>query len=606
MNYDKFIGLTEPRKSIHEISQGGANALKTTRTSATTLSSPGDIAICSKDFFYGDCTYFNALGNVCVILPKEIQRHARSIHQAKGAICTYHAVYNGKYCGEDIGYLIQQGEHDKDTVLNLVAPTYSDYITSVTCRRIDSAAMETPELTEVFLEKRDDATFGAVSEILGTPGAVKAFTAERFQGNYNLVNAMNTCVALTQGRTWKHARSIIQYQGGLCTYYTDEHGCSSPRMIAGTPFHDEEMPILDPFVADFITHIRCEPYGATQAAFVQFVGETEGKRDAVDGPHSAAYDEHTPGSVEICTNDDLKGSCASFETLNKCTELSETRKAVHSLRQGLGATCEYHADAQNRSTVHFKLDSPLWESYWPKVPQVDAESIARVCCVPFTYKDPNPKPPTEQTKESRSSKTSDAMQSAPSSGLVLVSAQESLAGSTQLVSTVNDDNNCAPLHNQFFWHLYSLRQYKGAVCTYWQYNCGNLSHENKPLFTVDSRNGDIVYDKIPEGYGENRHKVSYIRCNRYSAATSDSAESWQDASPDTRELSSTSSSGSTLACRAKYTGWVRVTSQEQYTGKLQDMEVETKECARQCSPPERPVHLSMAGNYMQLLEDHML
>ena len=112
-----------------------------------------------------------------------------------------------------------------------------------------------------------EASSGTINNMLQA-GDVMICSRDHFQGVYNYINAMDRCVALPTGGTWKSARSLRQSKGALCTYYIGEHDCSIERMNIASPSRDVELNMVAPIVADHVTRVRCEPYGIEDSEYV--------------------------------------------------------------------------------------------------------------------------------------------------------------------------------------------------------------------------------------------------------------------------------------------------------------------------------------------------
>jgi hypothetical protein len=221
-----------------------------------------------------------------------------------------------------------------------------------------------------------------------------------------------------------------------------------------------------------------------------------------------------PGSITVCSEFMFQiGSCETYNVLNLCLALPlKLWRNVKSLVAAKGAHCEFYGDDHGCNDVRARYDleqHAVSDGY-----VYDDVGYTHVWCTPLHSAELEQtaaiSPPTERRNTIEPVPAVAA--TAGREGQVLVSSWDNLRGKTQLVDTTTDDNNCAPLFNQIFWNLQSLLQYKGSVCTYWQYNCGKLSGEDKPVFTIDSRKGDVQHDHLPPSFGENRNKISYIMC----------------------------------------------------------------------------------------------
>lgn len=97
-------------------------------------------------------------------------------------------------------------------------------------------------------------------------------------------------------------------------------------------------------------------------------------------------------------------------------------------------------------------------------------------------------------------------------GLILVADQAEERGNRQTINVATDDDNCAPVKEPVYWNIQSLYQWKGATCTYWKWDCGQGHvHDNMSIFTVDSRKDMQHLRYIPESFGDDRHRVGWIR-----------------------------------------------------------------------------------------------
>lgn len=443
-----IIVKTEAPKAEHPAEKRDAIDVATSPTTIDRTSQPGDVTICRGEYFRGVCNIFNAM-NRCVALSKEVQRHGRSIKQAKGALCTFYEARNGKYCGKDIGHLIFQGERNKDIEWNIVGPEYADYVTSVECQPFDSALQIPEDVPEVFLDEQDA---------------------------------------------------------------------------------------------------------------VQISME---KRDVVAGPHAASTQELEPGYIAVCTKKDLI-DCGGFRTMDRCTELSKTdgtRKNVSFLQQGKGATCYYYADEQDHSTVRLKLDSPLWDLTWEKVPQADSESITRVCCSPLPYQKVGA--PAEQPGNSASSLM-------PRSN---VHVQRELGNPGDVKSCVRGVwkfcqrleamGQCRQMTYSTSLPANQIWQAAGAICDYYSIAESGCHGDRYSLVTTKSE-WTVDTDNWP-------FLPRWVQCFVPNSAEAHKAMQIDGAEVHSPEDTPTSS----LSQRDMWTGWVRVNSQEELSGKSQDLNIGT-------------------------------
>jgi hypothetical protein len=212
----------------------------------------------------------------------------------------------------------------------------------------------------------------------------------------------------------------------------------------------------------------------------------------------------SPGVVRACKYS--RETCSTVQALNSCQAFDDNLALqIDTLVQSGGSTCQYWTHKDCSRLILTSISGP--KDYSPNLGpgNRDGKEISAVSC-----------------KNSRivevGKRTLPSSPSGPRAGQVLVADQTNLSGKTQLIDTATDDNNCSPLKNQFFWHLYSLYQYQGSVCTYWQYNCDTLSKDNAPVFTIDSRARDYYFSTMPYRFGDSRHKIAYIRCLNAAAA----------------------------------------------------------------------------------------
>jgi hypothetical protein len=333
------------------------------------------------------------------------------------------------------------------------------------------------------------------------------YAEDNFQGVSQEIEATNHCVKLNTS-IYKnvHSYGVVDQ---VC-YFMDTDRCNGKVIITANAKGSEAWGHVD--------------VGGTNGEAGRITSVYCGDRAPVES-RTVQAPSYNPGVVRACTYAKKRETCQQVNAFESCQNFANNiAEKIDTLKQGGYSECKYWRNKGCSSLIVTSLSGP--QDYSPNLGpgNKDGHEMQAVSCkrqskvngeLGFTiYAD----------EDSTVSKRGGLQ-----SGQVFVADGPNLAGRTRLVDTTTDDNNCAPLTNQFFWHLVSLTQYKGAVCTYWQYNCGETLPNNKPVFTIDSRTADYTLNDLPASFGPNRNKIGYIGClnaNQADAymATVDSAE----------------------------------------------------------------------------------
>jgi hypothetical protein len=395
----------------------------------------------------------------------------------------------------------------------------------------------TAEVDSTFIESR------ATNVVASPPGYVQACKYNKKQSTMMVcttVDALNSCKGFDSSIA-KQIDVITQGRKSDCTYW-ENSDCRGRYVVESFNQGDGDYnPNLGPGNKDgkLISAVSCKNFGSSgvleanhirtvhtdQSLFdkrqlpnfsvepssVRFVRSSPQLGDSKESTLHTADDK--PGSIVVCSEFRFQGSCGIHNAMNLCLALpQQVWRNVKSLTAAKGAHCEFYGDDHGCNDVRVRydlVDHGVSDEY-----VYDDVGYTHVWCTALSSakldQSAGIAPPTEKRETDEPKSALDAP--APHEGQVLVADVNDLGGKTQLIDTTTDDNNCAPLFNQFFWNLHSLLQYKGSVCTYWQYNCGSLSDEDKQVFTIDSRNGDYRLNSLPDEFGDNRHKIAYIQC----------------------------------------------------------------------------------------------
>jgi hypothetical protein len=477
---------------------------------------PGDVNACHAERHQGNCDYVNAM-HVCIAFTEgRAWNFTRSIIQYQGALCTY---YSGEH--DCSGEVMIAASPNEDMYLPIVDPYVANYLTHVKCEPYGSkeaAFVHTindhgdiaPQQEDTKAKRDiDDTTTGTVSGTLARPGDVKACSSADFQGNCDYFNAMNSCVALSKSGAWKNIQSLVQYAGAACEYYEGDSGCpdGTARLGIGAPREDYKIPNLDINLTE-ITHVQCKPYGKMEHAIVRFMSPSSlpvGEKRLIPGiSTNSVNDDPKPGHVGVCTEDYFNGYCGGFDTLDKCTALSQedgTWKSVHSFYQNQGATCFYYSNEHGCSDVQLRIDSPLWDFEWEMVPDALANSMTHVRCT--TYIDD-----AASRRVSRDDTPSTSAYDKPSRpGDVKVCSLPDFQGNCEYVNAM--DTCTAFSQDGASGNVQSLVQYAGALCNYIEGGSG--CPFNNTRFGYWDPDSDI---EVPNLYGP-FGKITHVQCQVY-------------------------------------------------------------------------------------------
>jgi hypothetical protein len=514
---------------------GGADAAVVKRDG------PGETTVCRSTMDIGPCVTLSA-NSACVFFGYELRHNIRHVYQAYGSICNY---YYDSNCDVPTPVMTvnthEQALHvplDKQTGDRLAYVKCQDQWSAQDIKddtvhifhRADGVHHSIGEATDVVQTRSttatlcDDPRYVDPDANVG-PGYVyfcwgrKEGTERGNNCNRNCLGkyANNICFNLPQW--WPGlVDSLWQPPGFVCKYYRKDCLDKWPSLIIDTrtlPFPSQDFKKNGIFVSSVVNksyrdlgELGVGPdtivYNGTSSAPAQLKQEATG---IVFRTKDTALKNI---EVTVCAGPDVTGGCIHVDA-EFCWVMLP--KSAASLRQSEGLVCTLW------STQDCKGNSwSLTTDFTYKATNVPPEITDRALSISCDSVDAQPAPEAN-TEQLQPTKKREEFLPLGSAGQVLVADREGFGGKTQLVDTVKDDNNCAPLFNQFFWNLQSLIQYRGSVCTYWQYDCGDLLPDNKPVFTVDSLGGQIGLSPIPYVFGgENRNKIAYIRCINGKAA----------------------------------------------------------------------------------------
>jgi hypothetical protein len=356
---------------------------------------------------------------------------------------------------------------------------FSSHVTSVYCG----------DLT--LLQPINTATSPAKPNPLG-PGQMILYENADGSGRNETLLADGVCVKVPNTVAHK-VRKIIQVSGRNCRYYDTSCG-ENPPVYKIDSHNTPVIQKLDAWYGDRIGFVMCKVKWSTTSDAAPV--ESRNNEVAFAGV----------GDVHACKYNRKRESCQDLNALGSCKAFNDNlSKQIDTLRQGGGSECKYW---RNKDCSGLTLTSISGANdYSPNLGpgNRDGKEMSAVSC---QHQSPSAMVEVGTTIHSDEGYTTHASPLKREAGQVLVADQIFLGGNTLLVKTTDEYNNCAPLSKQFHWHLASLRQYQGSVCTYWQDNCG----ENIPLFTIDSRSGDRLLNELPNSFGPDRNKVGYIRC----------------------------------------------------------------------------------------------
>ncbi|KAH4006897.1 hypothetical protein HBI56_033780 [Parastagonospora nodorum] len=341
---------------------------------------------------------------------------------------------------------------------------FSSRITSVYC---EDHSMRPPGGADAAVVKRDG------------PGETTVCRSTMDIGPCVTLSANSACVFF--GYELRHnIRNVYQAYGSICNYYYDGNcDVSTPVMTVNTHKQALHVP-LDKQTGDRLAYVKCQDQWSAQDI-----------QDDTVHIFPRADDVH---SIGVATEAQPRSTTA--------TPCDDPRYVDPDANVGPGF-------------VYFCWGRKGGTERTVNLPILVSRRSHAIQSVPVN----DQSAPEANTEQLQPTIKREEVLPLGSAGQVLVADREGFGGKTQLVDTVKDDNNCAPLFNQFFWNLQSLIQYQGSVCTYWQYDCGDLLPDNKPVFTVDSLGGQIGLSPIPWVFGgENRNKIAYIRCINGKAA----------------------------------------------------------------------------------------
>jgi hypothetical protein len=490
------IAVASPASSPPNGCDAAAPIVK--RAEATDLlarDGPGETTVCRSNMDIGPCETLSA-NSACVPFGDELRHNIRNVYQAYGSICKY---YDGSCDAPTPVMSLNSHNHAVHVPLDKAT---GDRISAVRCQDQWLNEVSQDGTTQIFPRSNDVA--------LMSRGDVQACKYTKLMGiACTDLNALNSCKVFNDDFAEK-IDTLKQAAGSICTYWKKKD-CSGP-VVTSVSGPQDYSPNLGPGNQDgkVIVAVSCQ---VSRASGMLNVGTTVSYNIEEGGSATEI------GDVQVCSCEIFQGNCWSANARDLCWLLDETKHSARSWRQSEGLVCTFWAGPHGCEKALFEIATGSLAGQLAIIPAAIADATTAISCIArkategHTPLNTTPQLLAPLEKREASVSMTGSIEPGPQAGQVDVYAQEHLAGQLQHIDTMTDDNNCSPLFNQFFWNLYSLTQFQGSVCTYWQYNCGDLSDENKPVFTVDSRGGQIGLSIIPEVFGgDNRHKIAYIRC----------------------------------------------------------------------------------------------
>lgn len=423
-----------------------------------------DVIICSRKDLAGDCTHLSS--DTCWLLPPKIARSAVSWSQSEHLACTFFA---GPLCSD---ILWRVTTSSKQFTAN-TSTRISDLTVAIRCDPIGAAQSESEANTKVLppaVKRETDTPLKIIDvSVCADP------------------DVTGSCIQLNAELCWvmlpKSAVSIRQSENLVCTLWSTKD-CTGNLWSLTTGFTYQAVNI-PPEVTERTLTINCVSLDAPSAS------------EASTELLPPAVRRETDASLKVdgilCTGENSTGQCPSVEA-SQCYILQGTYLGARSWRQSERLVCKFWAGTNCDRDEIWALTTDF--SYKAvNLPLVVSRQGHSIRCVPLIAPEPG------------------------SAGQVLVADREGFGGKTQLVDTVKDNNNCAPLSEELSLNIRSLIQYQGSVCNYWTYECGNVLRDEKPIFTVDSLGGQIGLSPIPYAFGgKNRNKIGSISCINGKAA----------------------------------------------------------------------------------------
>lgn len=185
-----------------------------------------------------------------------------------------------------------------------------------------------------------------------------------------------------------------------------------------------------------------------------------------DYPHSVPSDVsiitglQVPGDIEICRDPYHFGVCENVNAQNRSVTLgSKVSHGGRAIFQVAGTVCKYlKADCSEADPI-FTIDSTKEAQYLGLNEQV-GKAVGIVLCINDWTTAPQPAVPKTAIKPRA---TRNKRQ--PYSGLIRVSDQPESCGNALTINMAVDDDNCAAIKQPVYWHVESVFQWKGVICT---------------------------------------------------------------------------------------------------------------------------------------------
>jgi hypothetical protein len=400
------------------------------------------LTLFSEPRFQGQAYEIKAMAtDKCAKLPEPVSKNLRSL-QVTGQRCSFMEMDDCKgtalftaYGGSD-----RPLHDDLDRVPNA---DHAHRAVAVVCSDLESPG--DGHLTVAPSEKRQELP----DDPDELPEKLLAIYAEDYgQGVPLEIDATNRCVKL-DASVYKNVHSYV-VADQIC-HFMDTDKCDGKVIITVNAQGTELMGRVDVHGqydnAGRITSVYCGERAPVESRTIQTPG-------------------YNPGVVRACTYAKKRETCQQVNALESCQNFADNiAEKIDTLKQGGYSECKYWRNKGCSSLIVTSLSGP--QDYSPNLGpgNKDGHEMHSVSC----------KRQAKVNAEVGSTIHADedftiSKRGGPQAGQVLVADGPNLAGITRLVDTTIDDNNCAPLTNQLFWHLVSLTQYQGSVCTYWQYN----------------------------------------------------------------------------------------------------------------------------------------
>jgi hypothetical protein len=273
---------------------------------------PGETTVCENTIDSGHCETLSA-NNACIAIPTNLSHRVHSIYQAAGSTCNYYdsscaastptisidshhqplSAILDPSVGNRIGWVMcrdrwatnELGEEpasvhtsvhpwhveastNRPRANNVGPDSFSDDYDVFSDRRTDTdpSTPGTSDNHQPPSNPHPETTGAAIGSVSTTqiPGDVKISSEESYDGRCKVIQTMGSCYQLSQrndGMLWYHIRSILQWDGALCLYFSS-YMCTEVMFYIDTMDHAM---FQDPVEWEFAAHlgsIYCTTYSA--------------------------------------------------------------------------------------------------------------------------------------------------------------------------------------------------------------------------------------------------------------------------------------------------------------------------------------------------------